>query len=111
MTCAAAHLYVKDSRLLSQPAELQVSSVAPVGRQEVEPIDLCRAARVVSVSQVQLVHVRLGEAHRRRQRDSSQQKLTVAWRLRDGEAQVGGGGVGVGELQVAGGDGLCGAVL
>lgn len=111
MTCAAAHLYVEDSRLLPQLAELQVPSVAPVGRQEVEPVDLRRAARVVSESQVQLVHVRLGEGRRRGQRDSPQQQLTVARRLRDHEAQVGGGGVGVGEPQVVGGDGLGGAVL
>lgn len=111
MICVAAHLDVKDSSLLSQLSELQVSSVAPVGRQEVEPVDLRRASRVVPVSQVQLVHVRLSEAQRRRQQDSSQQQLSVARRLRDDEAQVGGGGVGVGELQVVGGDGLCGAVL
>lgn len=108
---SAAHLYVKDCRLLPQLSKLQVTSVASVSRQEVEPVDLGRAARVVLVSQVHLVHVRLGEAQRRRQRLSSQQQPAVAWRLRDDKAEVGGGRVGVGELQVGGGDGLCGAVL
>ena len=109
-TCTT-HLDVEHSRLLSQLSKLQVSSVAPVGRQEVEPVDVCRAARVVLVSQVQLVHVRLGEAERRGQRDSSQQQFTVARQLRDDVAQVGGDGVGVGELQLVGADGLRGAVL
>lgn len=35
----------------------------------------------------------------------------MARRLRDGVAQVCGGRVGVGELQLVGGDGFCGAVL
>lgn len=108
---AASHLYVKDGRLLPQLSELQVSSVAPISRQEVEPIDFRRAPRVVPVSQVHLVHIGLCETHRLWQRDSPQQQLAVAWRLREDKAQVGGGGVGVGELQVVGGDGLGGAIL
>jgi len=107
----SARLDVEDSRLFSQLSELKVSSVGPVGRQEVEPVNIRRAARVVSVSQVQPVHVRLGKRQRRRQRDSLQQQLAVARRLRDDVAQVGGGRVGVGEPQLVGGDGFRGAVL
>lgn len=55
-----AHLYVKDIRVLPQLSKLKVPSVVPVGRQEVEPVHVRRAARVVSVSQVQLVNVHLG---------------------------------------------------
>lgn len=108
---AASHLYVKDGRLLLQLSKLQVSSVAPVGRQEVEPIDLSRAPRVMAVSQVHLIHIGLCENQWGRQRGSPQQQLAVARRLREDEAQVGGSGVGVGELQVVSGDGLSGAVL
>lgn len=111
MSLSAAHLYDKNSRLLSQLTELQVSCVAPIGRQQVEPVGLCGAARVVPVSQVQLVHIHLREVQWRLQRDSSQQQFTVAWWPRDDEAQVGGGCVRVGELQVVGGDGHRGAIL
>ncbi|TNN65711.1 hypothetical protein EYF80_024004 [Liparis tanakae] len=107
----SARLDVEDSRLFSQLSELKVSSVVPVGRQEVEPVTIRPAARVVSVSQVQPVHVRLGKGQRRRQRDSLQQQLAVARRLRDDVAQVGGGRVGVGEPQLVGGEGFRGAVL
>lgn len=108
---AASHLYVKDGCLLLQLSELQVSSVAPVSRQEVEPIDFRRAPRVMPVSQVHLVHIRLRETQWRRQWDSPQQQLAVARQLREDKAHVGGGGVRVGELQVVSGDGLSGAVL
>lgn len=105
------HLYVKDSGLFSQLSKLEVPSVVPIGRQEVEPVNVRRAARVVSVSQVPLVHVGLGERQRRGHQDSSQQQSAVAWQLCNDVAQVGGGGVGVGELQVVRGDGLRGPVL
>lgn len=95
---AAAHLYVKNSCLLSQLTELQVSCVAPISRQQVEPVDLCRAAQVVPVSQVQLVHIHLREVQRWLQWDTSQKQFTVVWWLCDDEAQVGGGCVRVGEL-------------
>lgn len=105
------YLYVKDSRFLSQLSKLQVSSVVPISRQEVEPVNLRWAAQVMSVSQVQPVQVHLGEPQRGRQRDSSQQQFTVARWLCDDKAQVGCGRVGVSELQMLGRDGLCGAVL
>lgn len=94
------HLYVKHSRLLPQLPKLQVAPVVPVARQKVEPVDLRRAARVVLVSQVEVVHVRLGEPGWRGQGCASQQQLPVLRQLRDDVAQVGGGGVRVGELQL-----------
>lgn len=106
----ASHLYVKDGRLLLQLSKLQVSSVAPVTRQEVEPIDFRRAPQVMPVSQVHLDHIGLRETQRRREWDSPQQQLAVARWLHEDKAQVGSGGVGVGELQVVSGDGLSGAV-
>lgn len=109
--CSPTHLYVKDSRLLPQLSKLQVSSVVPVGRQEVEPVDLGGASWVVPVRQVHLVHVSLGERQRRRQRNAPQQELAVARQLRDDVGEVGGSGVRVCELQLDTADGFHGAVL
>lgn len=101
---------MEHSRLLPQLSKLQVPSVTSVSRQEVEPVDLCWAARVVPVSQVHFVHVPLIEARRRgRQGGSSQQQITVPGQLGDHVAQVGGGGIRVGELQVLAVNGCSGA--
>lgn len=63
------------------------------------------------VRQVQLIHVGLGERQRRRQRDTPQQESAIARRLRDDVGEVGGGGVGVRELQLDTADGFRGAIL
>ena len=86
------YLYVKDSRLLPQAPGLQVSGVASVRRQEVEPVDerwqnarggkaAGRAAREVAVGQVSVLDVRLCEAVAGFQRLAKQQQLAVARRL------------------------------
>lgn len=65
----------------------------------------------MTVSQVQPVHIRLGEPWQWCQWDFSQQQLPVARWLCDDETQVGCGRVRVGELQVFGSDDFHGPVL